>query len=382
MQYNSRTISRKFENTEETMIPNYTINPTYHYIPALDGFRAIAILLVVLGHFGFGHFVPGGFGVTLFFFVSGFLITRLLLAEFTEQGNISLPHFYMRRILRLYPALLFMILLSVISFHYTTSRHIDLLEITSALFYFANYYGIYVGYTFLEGTHHPFSILWSLAVEEHYYLFFPFMFLLFSEKKLRFLKMIATMIILIMLWRILLVVVWEVSENRTYYATDTRADSILYGCLLSTILTTQYANKFVAICAKPMLFYTALGILVLCLLIRNPLFRETIRYSLQGIALLLIFPAILFTSRYEFLKQLLQYRWIVYIGKLSYSLYLQHWLVISLVGHYSIVTYSAQWYIVVIPTTLVLVLISYHLIEKPLLSLRRHYGSHRNLANI
>jgi len=331
------------------MISN-SISPSYHYIPALDGFRAVAISFVIVAHFGLGYIVPGGFGVTLFFFISGFLITRLLLAELEEKGTVSLYHFYMRRVLRLYPALLFMVLLSAIVYS------VNLLELASALFYFANYYGIYIGYD-PSGVRHPFSILWSLAVEEHYYLFFPLIFMLFSKNKLKFLKIVGMLAILITMWRIYLIIICELSEKRTYFATDTRADSILYGCMLSIILTTHYANKFVDICARPSVFYTAVGILLLCFIIRNPMFRETIRYSLQGMAFLILFPSILFTSRHKFLRQLLEYRWIVYIGKLSYSLYLQHWLVISVMEHYSVTAYSPKWYAIVIPTTIILVII-------------------------
>src|SRR5262245_32523915 len=90
----------------------FDLTPSFEYLRPLDGFRACAILLVFIAHIGLGNFVPGAFGVTLFFFISGLLITRLLLAEFLQTGDIGLKNFYIRRLLRLYPAMLAMILAS------------------------------------------------------------------------------------------------------------------------------------------------------------------------------------------------------------------------------------------------------------------------------
>src|SRR2546428_13273829 len=90
--------------------------PSFSYVPGLDGLRACAILLVLVAHVGLHAYVPGGFGVTLFFFISGMLITRLLLAEHAETGCIAVGRFYARRMLRLYPALLVAIALATLTF--------------------------------------------------------------------------------------------------------------------------------------------------------------------------------------------------------------------------------------------------------------------------
>ena len=84
----------------------------FGYIPGLDGLRAIAVLLVLIAHVGGSHIIPGGFGVTVFFFISGFLITRLLLAESDKKGGIGLKAFYIRRFLRLLPALYLMLVVT------------------------------------------------------------------------------------------------------------------------------------------------------------------------------------------------------------------------------------------------------------------------------
>jgi len=354
---------------------SHSIKPSYDYMPSLDGLRTCAIAFVVFGHFGFGRFIPGGFGVTLFFFISGFLITRLLLAELQNTGSISLYHFYLRRALRLYPALLLMVILSTL-FYFSMGYTVSLIELISALFYFANYYSIFEGYTLIGKMPHAFSILWSLAVEEHYYLFFPLLFISFSKQKWLFIKIVISLILLILAWRLLLVLLWKVPEARTYFSTDTRADSIFYGCTLSMILATSFGEKFVAFCARPSIFFIGIIILLFCFIFRDPIFRETLRYSLQGMAFVIIIPAVLFHERYNLLKNLLQHRWFVYVGKLSYSLYLQHWFAMIVAATFA-KQFSPSWYLIVLPMTLFLSVFSYHYVEKPILALRRRYGSHR-----
>ena len=108
--------------------------PSFAYIPALDGLRAVSIALVMLSHFGFGAFVPGIFGVTIFFFVSGFLITRQLLCEVGATGSLRLDMFYLRRVLRLYPALIAMVAVSAIVFPALGGR-MATIDVVWALFY-------------------------------------------------------------------------------------------------------------------------------------------------------------------------------------------------------------------------------------------------------
>ena len=114
-------------------------------MPALDGLRAVSILLVVISHLGFGHIVPGGLGVTIFFFISGFIITRLLLLEDAGSNSISLVGFYIKRVFRLAPALMVYILLCVVGFG-ALRKWIPIEDILAAVFYSANYYTIFHGW--------------------------------------------------------------------------------------------------------------------------------------------------------------------------------------------------------------------------------------------
>ena len=157
--------------------PTATVAPTgptarFGAIPSLDGLRAIAVLIVLVSHSGYGETVPGGLGVTIFFFLSGYLITTLILDEQTRTETINVRHFYLRRAFRLLPPLLITLAIAY------TLVAAGLLGggfswggLTSQLFYFANYYGIFFAHenSIPDGT----GILWSLAVEEHFYIVFP-----------------------------------------------------------------------------------------------------------------------------------------------------------------------------------------------------------------
>src|SRR5262245_45291874 len=157
-------------------------NKSNNYFPSLDGLRAISIILVVVSHLLIYSKlfttspVPGGLGVTIFFFISGFLITNLLLAEYQKSDGINLRLFYIRRVLRLYPPLLLM-MICITAFLWFTQNIISFQEINASLFYYENYFLAY----------HPvyadkYGILWSLAVEEHFYLLFPFILLMCLKK--------------------------------------------------------------------------------------------------------------------------------------------------------------------------------------------------------
>src|SRR6478672_6158755 len=172
-----RIRSRVVQNVLNLSAPSAAAN--VNYMPSLDGFRALAILFVFIAHLGFGYIIPGGFGVTLFFFLSGFLITRLLIHEHDKKNTLDLKGFYIRRLLRLYPPLLFMLLIFpviIVSFKHA----ISIPEITAVSFYWENYFLVYVLH---DGGKGNFNIFWSLAVEEHFYLIFPLLFLALYKSK-------------------------------------------------------------------------------------------------------------------------------------------------------------------------------------------------------
>lgn len=351
------------------------------YIPYIDGCRGIAIAIVVLSHAGLGNVIPGKFGVTLFFFISGFLITKLLLLEINKKGHISLKDFYFRRFFRLYPALLSMIIVSLGGAFFLDCR-ISLNDILSAVFYFTNYY---IGWLRppVEDCNRILDIIWSLSVEEHFYFFFPFLAWLFLRKRnikhsRYFLNTLLFLCLIALLARVQLYLAHSNDlsfvTGRVYFSTHTRMDSILWGCIAAVLLFELPSEKYKKILADRKYLYLGLLLLFLSVAIRNHAFRETLLFSFQGIGLLLIIPSLGFKRR-EAVMLLLENRTLIFIGKISYSLYLFHWVASKLANHYA-EEHSLQWQLIFWPLAILFSLSSFYFIEKPFVALRRKFGSH------
>ncbi len=304
------------------------MSKSIRHIPSLDGLRAVSFLLVFVAHAGLDRFVPGGFGVTVFFFLSGFLITTLLRAEFEENGAISIRHFWMRRALRILPPFYLVlgaaVLVSLFIYHSSLSAGV----VASQALQYTNYWIISHGY---KGGPLGTGVYWSLAVEEHFYFVFPWVFIALQKLKLSarnqalFLWLVC---LVVLLWRMILVFGFHASVERTYLATDTRVDSILFGCALA-VWNNPVLDEVQMHERRWKHLYIPLALLLLgcCLLVRTDAFRETLRYSLQGAALTVLFVAAIRYYRWAPFAWL-NNRILVYIGLLSYSLYLLHLAVI------------------------------------------------------
>lgn len=298
-------------------------------IPSLNGIRAFSVIIVLLSHAGFERLVPGGLGVTIFFFLSGFLITTLMLREHMRFGSIDIPAFYLRRFYRLIPPLLVTLAIAYgLTYVGVLAGNITPEGILVQLFYFANYFEIFFdGSTKIPaGT----GVLWSLAVEEHFYIIFPlvmslaFLLRLTSRSKL---FIAVALCVAILLWRIYLVYELDVPASRTYYGSDTRFDSILYGCVLAFAIATWGSqdddNRTRLSWREHTLLAGGLLLLSTTFIIRDPQFRETFRYSLQGLALIPIFHlAVKRPESWPF--RILGNRFLVRLGLYSYSIYLIH----------------------------------------------------------
>jgi peptidoglycan/LPS O-acetylase OafA/YrhL len=301
-------------------------------IPSLNGLRAISVLLVVSAHSGFGTIVPGAMGVTIFFFLSGYLITTLMLAESERSGRIAILNFYTRRIFRLAPPLLITLTIAYgLTYFGLLSGRITLEGLAAQVLYFANYYALFFdpsAQTTPAGT----GILWSLAVEEHFYIFFPLLLTVFASVALRRRTigiLLAATCLVILAWRIYLVQSPDFYSDRTYYASETRIDSIIYGCLMALLinpLRAPHRTEKMSL-TQWTLFSLGIAFLLLSLIYRNPIFRETFRYSLQGVAL---FPVFYFAIRFHdnALFRHLNSAWAIRLGTYSYAIYLIHQVII------------------------------------------------------
>jgi peptidoglycan/LPS O-acetylase OafA/YrhL len=303
---------------------------TVGYIPSLNGLRAVSFLLVFVGHAGLGNIIPGGFGVTIFFFLSGFLITTLLRAENERNGYVNFRHFWIRRALRIFPPLyLVLIAATIVTSVFYPAGTLSVPAVAARALQLTNYWVIYEG---RDGGPIGTGVYWSLAVEEHFYVLFPFLYVFMQRLRLapsRQAFVLWGLCALVLLWRCILVGILHTSINRTYLATDTRMDGILFGCALAVwrnpVLDRPALQahwwKYVIVPAAILLF---LG----CLLIRNPVFRETARYSIQGFALTFVFiAAIRFPEWAPF--RILNWPPLAFLGVLSYSLYLMHLLILD-----------------------------------------------------
>jgi len=319
------------------MTPAGAAAPSSGTIPSLDGIRAVAVALVFFAHSGLEAVVPGGLGVTIFFVLSGFLITTLMRVEHARHGRLDFRAFYLRRLLRLMPPLVIVLLLaaalaglSVIGGGFTWGGWF------AALFYAGNYHAIANDF---NGMPAGIGVVWSLAIEEHYYLFYPPLaaLLLRGGRPGRSVAVLASLCLAVLAWR-----VWlarhGASDNYLGMATDTRVDAILIGCALAL-----WRNPWLDSSPAPKalrdgaLLALALGLLLLTLLIRDPAFRHTLRYTLQGVAVAALLYLAVARSAWWPLRWL-NARPLVYLGSVSYTVYLSHHLILL-----GLARHAPQW---------------------------------------
>lgn len=351
------------------------LSPTakFGYIPGLDGLRALSVLLVMTAHFGLDHLVPGGFGVTVFFFISGFLITRLLIAETDNRGRISLGNFYIRRLVRLYPALMFMILGSSALFLLFRFGGPTLSEFIAGSFYGMNFLLVLKEFG-IGATYMSWNPLWSLAVEEHFYLVFPALLLWMNGNWLRARNVVLGILMLVLAWRIVIVTFAGLPADYTYVMTDARIDSIAWGCLLALALhvqTDMVSGKWLTGWAPLAL---AIAILLFTFLYRNPDFRATFRYSLQGAAIFVLVANLYYFRPLGFALAILEWPVLSWIGRVSYPLYLWHYVVLDFMQR--AVSDSALVLPLALASSFAMAALSYYFVERPFLSLRKRFGAH------
>ncbi len=344
------------------------------YIPSLDGLRTVAFLIVFLSHAKVVEIFPGGFGVTIFFFLSGYLITTILRREYDRYQAIDFKLFYTRRILRIWPSFYLVLFLGTgLTLLGFLHGEIRLSAFLSQCLHYYNYYNIF----YPNGTAPGSGVYWSLAVEEHFYLLFPLLYL--ALRKLRVTRRRQMLILwglclVVLLWRCLQVYAFGASTDRISYATDTRADSILFGCALAVnnnpMLDEQHYSK-----KTWNYFLLPIGIILLIFsfLYRSPEFQQTFRYTIQGIGL---YPIFITAIRFPHwgLFPLLNLNWMRFLGVLSYSLYLVHYIVIFAVQIYLPQLHKVPQAAIALLISLGLAYTIYQFIELPLGQLRKKFS--------
>lgn len=279
--------------------------------PALDGIRGVAVLLVVAAHASLLPRSAGPAGVAMFFALSGFLITALLLEEHSRTGRLAFGSFYLRRAVRLLPALVVMLAV-VLLVCALAGLPVPLWDVVSALTYWANWFQLDVGTGRGILVH-----TWSLSIEEQFYLAWPVVLLVLARRGRR--AVVAGCLVGITASCVVKVLVWDggLGANRVYFGTDTRFDGLLVGALAAALLVGSSRGS-----ARRTAVATVLPVLVLGWAVLS------LGWSWGTLAVTVVVPAA--TGLWIFLvvtrpaPSWLTTSALVAVGRRSYGLYLWH----------------------------------------------------------
>jgi peptidoglycan/LPS O-acetylase OafA/YrhL len=354
--------------------------PGFHlgYRPSLDGIRGVAILLVLLSHLCPGHDQFGFVGVDIFFVLSGFLITCILIAEWDQTAKISLKNFYWRRALRLLPALIVMLLVFLAYSWWAISLKALIKNLgyaLEALFYFTNWALIS---NLGQRSNHLFMHTWSLSIEEQFYLIWPItlIFLLrMTRSRTSSLWFVLLAALLSGLERIVLAALGEPNDWRFYCGLDTRADSLLLGCCAGIILSSNLLpqRRWIQSAFKA---GTIVSIIGLCRIANGDPYDPWMHVA--GWFLTSLFTAVIIIhlvyTPAGILHWMLESRPLTWLGKVSYGLYLWHFPVFYCLS-------SLPWKHLLYAEVLVAMsatLLSYYFIELPFLRVKRRFQKTNN----
>lgn len=354
-------------------------------LPNLNGLRFIAAILVIVGHIelakshrnlsnlmdlAFFKNESGLLGVILFFVLSGFLITHLLIAELNKTGTISLLNFYMRRILRIWP-LYFLILLLSLYIGYGTIFHESLL------------YGVLFTPNIFDALFHPYVIspqIWSIGVEEQFYLIWPLLFVTFYRK----MNVYLWLGLFFIGYSFLPYFIGYYNNNISSLSYYHQIDSILYGAKFNSMalgcIIAFFFNKFPS--QVNSIFYNRyFEILVFSLTFILVLAGFNLAYFKHEIFSILFACIILsLTNETSFFRPFLENKVIDYFGKISYGLYMFHFIVIHFVLNYTQsmirvegIVLESILYLSIIFFTFFISHLSYQYFEKPFLNLKSKF---------
>jgi peptidoglycan/LPS O-acetylase OafA/YrhL len=371
------------------VVPDRTSPFHLGHRPWLDGVRGVAVLLVLAFHF---RFLTGGcFGVDVFFVLSGFLITTLLVSEWRRRGAISLPRFYLRRILRLFPALLALLACGyVVTVLYRPVEEPQYRrEMLYAALYLSNFHSLH---------HLSFSSLghtWSLAVEEQFYLIWPLVLVLLLRSRVSprtLVWIVGAGIVASLVHRNVLFYfrppqgpLRNPAIMRLYSGLDTRADALLMGCLTGLLATwdllpkSQLARRAIRLAAVVSTAGLTFAFTQSCM--------DRNAWYYGGFTLLALMVAVLITHMLinppGIATTVLGSRSFTALGRLSYGLYLYHIPVVEWLGLREMGWKAPGETAVAVGVTFAAAILSYYLVERPFLRLkdRLQAGSARRHAD-
>ena len=340
-----------------------------HYIPALDGLRALSVIAVMLFHLRIGY--PGGFlGVDVFFVLSGYLISTILLRDYRSFGRIRFGHFYVRRVRRLMPALLATLVLSWAVWSLVPKAGPFVPAATASLFYYANWSTCLNGSASMGGLSHT----WSLSIEEQFYIVWPVLLLgllMFCRTSRRQATVVFALVAALAITRAVLYCFNSMLGS--YFSTLARADAILVGagCALATFERGGVAEFWAG--RRGTLIAWACGITLVVL--TAFMTQESDFLFMGGLSIVALYAAVIMLhlahSKSGLMTRLLAGRFAVAIGKRSYGIYLYHFPIFIALG--ALGTPTGWWEtvglnVVKISAALLVAWLSYRFIERPFLS--------------
>lgn len=346
------------------------------YISGFDGIRTLAVIGVILYHLAPYQFQGGFLGVPIFFVVSGYLITDLLFQEWQQNKRIDVIGFYIRRVKRLYPALVTLVLATTA---YITLFARDLLAniravIMTNLLYVYNWYQVAHHESYFDkfGTQSPFTHLWSLSIEGQFYLFWPLIIIILLKFVKKKQPIFDTMIILAFISALLMAILYRTGQDpsRVYYGTDTRMFSILLGAALAVVWPSTALRKDLPTNLRLLLDVVGGGALMLLCLMFMQMTGESALVYRGGMfffsVLSMILVAVVAHPGAD-MNRLLTNRLFTWIGKRSYGIYLyQYPVLVFFESKINVADHSFLYALIEVALILVLSDLSYRFLELPL----------------
>lgn len=361
------TYERQHTNEEKKM--EKKIQKKRKYIKEIDGLRALAVIMVLAYHLKMPFAKSGLLGVTVFFVISGYLITGILINEIEESGGVDLKNFWLRRIRRLLPAVLsmavVMIFVSAVVNRVVFTKGCN--DLLSAVFGYNNWWQIFRKVSYFEnaGAPSPFTHCWSLAIETQFYLIYPILLILLSKARNRGKVFAAVTAVLAMISVVLMGVLYspDGDPSRVYYGTDTRAFSLLIGALAA--IQKEYHIIKVKLRGKLWAVIGSISVLILIgMMMLISSYSSFLYYGGQTIvSVLAAFVVYAVTVSRSLLNIILGSSILKWIGDRSYSIYLWHYPIIVLMSGGK----RAAWWIVILEVVLSVGFaeLSYRFIETP-----------------
>ncbi|WP_105310431.1 acyltransferase family protein [Dorea sp. Marseille-P4042] len=348
------------------------------YITELDGIRAIAVIMVLAYHLKLALFKSGFLGVTVFFVLSGYLITGILISEVEEEGTIDLKNFWLRRIRRLVPAVMSMAVV-IIFVSAVVNRIIftkGCKDFLASVLGFNNWWQIFNKISYFEaaGVPSPFTHCWSLAIETQFYLIYPLILLGIYKlvksrgegRANRGLLFAGVTLLLALISVILMIVLFDPQQDasRVYYGTDTRAFSLLFGALLAILWEYRMVPRRLSASVNMVLGSVSFAVLLVMTIAINGSSNFWYRGGQFFGTILTVLMVYAVSGRKTWLSRFLSNPVLKWMGDRSYSIYLWHYPIILLISK----GIKASWWITLIEIVLSVVLseLSYRFIETPI----------------